>query len=159
MLDDILTLAENLEHRHSIDPFSNAYWASPKPKASAGNESSTASASTSASATNFSHVSASSAVQDARANPMAPPPAPSDAFQALTPGAAAPAGTKKSQQPLPLDMQQKLKDLVRSMPTLSKVGVIELFAANNPKCPRSQIKTSFDAIFEKSGKVFKVRGE
>jgi chromatin assembly factor 1 subunit A len=89
---------------------------------------------------------------------MAPPPAPSDAFQALNPGAAA-AGTKKSQQPLPLDMQQKLKDLVRSMPTLSKVGVIELFAANHAGCPRSQIKTSFDALFEKSGKVFKVKGE
>lgn len=56
-------------------------------------------------------------------------------------------------------MQQKLKDLVRSMPTLSKVGVIELFTASHPGCPRSQIKTSFEAIFEKSGKVFKVKGE
>jgi chromatin assembly factor 1 subunit A len=56
-------------------------------------------------------------------------------------------------------MQQKLKDLVRSMPNLSKVGVIELFAASNPGCSRAQIKTSFDALFEKAGKVFKVRGE
>jgi chromatin assembly factor 1 subunit A len=88
---------------------------------------------------------------------MAPPPAPSDAFKALNP-AATPAGTKKSQQPLPLDMQQKLKDLVRDMPKLSKVGVIELFAAQNQGCSKSQVKTSFDALFEKSGKVFKVRG-
>jgi len=90
---------------------------------------------------------------------MAPPPAPSDAFQALHPGSAAAASTKKSQQPLPLDMQQKLKDLVRAMPTLSKVGVIELFAASNAGCSRGQIKTSFETLFEKSGKVFKVRGE
>lgn len=88
---------------------------------------------------------------------MAPPPAPSDAFQALNnPNAT---GAKKSQQPLPLDMQQKLKDLVRSMPTLSKVGVIELFAASNTGCSRNQIKTSFEALFEKSGKVFKIKGE
>jgi chromatin assembly factor 1 subunit A len=56
-------------------------------------------------------------------------------------------------------MQQKLKDLVHDHPKLSKVGVIELFAAQNQGCPRSQVKTSFDALFEKSGKVFKVRGE
>jgi chromatin assembly factor 1 subunit A len=90
---------------------------------------------------------------------MAPPPPPSDAFQALNTTSGPAAATKKSQHPLPLDMQQKLKDLVRSFPTLSKVGVIELFAANNSGCSRSQIKTSFEALFEKSGKVFKVRGE
>lgn len=56
-------------------------------------------------------------------------------------------------------MQEKLKDIVRSMPTLSKIGVIEVFAAQNPGCPRGQIKTSFDALFEKSGKGFKVKGE
>ncbi|KAK4157606.1 chromatin assembly factor 1 subunit A-domain-containing protein [Chaetomidium leptoderma] len=149
-------ILEPLEHRHSIDPFSSAYWETPKSKASTGNESSAASASTSTPATTASLLPASSSAQDARTNPMAPPPAPSDAFQALNPGSA---GTKKSQQPLPLDMQQKLKDLVRSMPNLSKVGVIELFAASNVGCPRAQIKTSFDALFEKSGKVFKVKGE
>jgi chromatin assembly factor 1 subunit A len=104
---------------------------------------------------------------------MAPPPAPSDAFQALSnsagssatattataPTAAASGGTKKSQQPLPLDLQQKLKDLVRSKPNLSKLGVIELFAADHPGRPRGQIKTSFDALFEKAGKGYKVRGE
>ncbi|EAQ90541.1 hypothetical protein CHGG_02476 [Chaetomium globosum CBS 148.51] len=147
---------EPLEHHHSIDPFSTSYWESPKPKAGTSNEPSAASASTSTPATTAS--TSSSSAQDARANPMAPPPAPADAFQALNPGAAA-AGSKKSQQPLPLDMQQKLKDLVRSMPNLSKVGVIELFAASHAGCSRNQIKTSFDAIFEKSGKVFKVKGE
>jgi chromatin assembly factor 1 subunit A len=56
-------------------------------------------------------------------------------------------------------MQEELKALVRNMPTLSKVGVIELFAAQHPKHSRAQIKTSFETIFEKSGKTFKVRGE
>ncbi|KAH6626257.1 chromatin assembly factor 1 subunit A-domain-containing protein [Chaetomium sp. MPI-SDFR-AT-0129] len=150
---------EPLEQHHSIDPFSTGYWETPKTKPSAGNEPSAASASTPASiSASATSVSASlSSAQDGRANPMAPPPAPADAFQALNnPNAT---GAKKSQQPLPLDMQQKLKDLVRSMPTLSKVGVIELFAASNPGCSRNQIKTSFEALFEKSGKVFKVKGE
>ncbi|SPQ21796.1 7bddde76-29d0-483f-b971-fb44e71351cd [Thermothielavioides terrestris] len=143
-------ILESLKHHHSIDPFSGAYWESAKPKAGTGSEASAASASTSATGP---HLAASGSTQDARPSPMAPPPAPSDAFKALNPG------TKKPQQPLPLEMQQELKDLVRSMPTLSKVGVIELFAAKHPGCPRAQIKTSFDALFEKSGKVFKVKGE
>jgi chromatin assembly factor 1 subunit A len=79
-------------------------------------------------------------------------------LKALTTGAGA-AGTKKSQQPLPLEMQEKLKDLVREMPKLSKLGVIELFAANNPGCAKGQIKASFDVLFEKSGRGFKVKGE
>ena len=146
---------EPLEHRHSIDPFSTAYWKPPKPKATAGNESLAASGSTSTSATT---AGASSSAQDARANAMAPPPAPSDAFQALNSAAGA-TGNKKSQQPLPPDMQQKLKDLVRAMPNLSKVGIIELFASNNASCLRGQIKTSFDALLEKSGRGWKVRGD
>ncbi|KAK4103995.1 hypothetical protein N658DRAFT_443705 [Parathielavia hyrcaniae] len=147
-------ILEPLEHHHSIDPFSTAYWDPPKPKASAANEASAASATT---ASSHHPPGSTSATQDARANPMAPPPVPSDAFQAL--GASGPPGAKKAQQPLPADMQEKLKDLVRSMPNLSKVGVIELFAASNPGCSRGQIKTSFDALFEKVGKVFKVKGE
>jgi len=146
-------LAESLEHHHSIDPFSTAYWETPKTKVAAGNEPSAAPTSA--------PTSSSSAQDSVRTSAMAPPPAPSDAFQALNSAAsaAAPTGTKKSQHPLPDELQQKLKDLVRSMPTLSKVGVIELFAANNPGCSKGQIKTSFDALFEKSGKVFKVKGE
>ncbi|KAL2179075.1 chromatin assembly factor 1 subunit A-domain-containing protein [Thermothelomyces heterothallicus CBS 202.75] len=146
---------QSLEHDHSIDPFSTAYWETSKTKAN-GNAPPTGSTS----GTTASNPS-SSAQDNARGKPMAPPPAPSDAFQALNSGAsaAAPAGNKKSQHPLPPDMQQKLKDLVRSMPTLSKIGVIEFFAANNPGCSKGQIKTSFDALFEKSGKGFKVKGE
>ncbi|KAL2197457.1 chromatin assembly factor 1 subunit A-domain-containing protein [Corynascus similis CBS 632.67] len=144
---------QSLEHHHSIDPFSTAYWETPKTKVAAGNEPSAAPTSA--------PTSSSLAQDNVRASAMAPPPAPSDAFQALNSAAsaAAPTGTKKSQHPLPDELQQKLKDLVRSMPTLSKVGVIELFAANNPGCSKGQIKTSFDALFEKSGKVFKVKGE
>ena len=86
---------------------------------------------------------------------MAPPPVPaaSHAFQALTQRNTA----KKSDQPLADDMQEKLKKLLQDMPTLSKLGVIELFAAQNPKCVRAQIKTAFEALTEKAGKTWKLK--
>ncbi|KAJ4306440.1 hypothetical protein N0V88_001241 [Collariella sp. IMI 366227] len=148
-------ILDSLEHHNSIDPFSTSYWEPPKSKSTGpGNEPSTTSkpAFTSTSTT-------TTPASSNPTNPMAPPP-PSDAFQALGITSTSTAGgTKKSQQPLPPDMQEKLKDLVRMMPTLSKVGVIELFAAQNPGCVRAQIKNSFDALFEKAGKEFKLRGE
>ncbi|KAL2157589.1 hypothetical protein VTH06DRAFT_5967 [Thermothelomyces fergusii] len=161
---------QSLETDHSIDPFSTAYWETSKtktagnapPPTGTGTGTGSTSGGTPASALSSSSSSSSSSAQDGgRGKPTAAPSAPSDAFQALSSAASAagPAGSKKSQHPLPPDMQQKLKDLVRSMPTLSRIGVIELFAANNPGCPKGQIKTSFDALFEKSGKGFKLRGE
>lgn len=143
--------AESLDNNDSIDPFSTAYWAPPPPKPKATTIDPAATTSTT-STTNPTSTSTSST----KDGTMPPPPAPTDAFQALNP--ATTTGGKKA-QPLPPDMQEKLKALVLSMPTLSKVGVIELFAAQNMKCPRSQIKTSFEALFEKDGKVFKLRGE
>lgn len=56
-------------------------------------------------------------------------------------------------------MQEALKELVASRPTLSKVGVIEWFASEHPDCSKTQIKLSFAALFEKSGKVFRVKAE
>ncbi|KAL2019639.1 hypothetical protein VTK56DRAFT_9454 [Thermocarpiscus australiensis] len=154
---------ESLEQHHDIDPFSTAYWETPKSKSGPGNGTSTAPASTSTSAsvsvsacaTKASLPTASNSVQDSSANPMAPPPPPSDAVKVIN---QATGGSKKAQQPLPPDMQEKLKALVLSMPKLSKLGVIELFAAENPGCSRPQIKSSFEALFEKSGKVFKLKG-
>lgn len=143
--------AESLQHHGSIDPFSTAYWETPKSKNNAGNDTSSAAAATSA--TTASGSGASNPGQAPRSTPAV---APSDAFQALNQG---PAGTKKSQQPLPPDKQEKLKELVRSMPKLSKVGVIELFASEHQECSKAQIRMSFDALFEKSGKGFKVKGE
>ncbi|KAK3902918.1 chromatin assembly factor 1 subunit rlf2 [Staphylotrichum tortipilum] len=144
-------ILESLDSNDSINPFSTAYWTPPpaKPKPATATEPSiTTSTSTTAS------TSASSTAKDCT---MAPPPAPTDAFQALNPATA--ASGKKAAQPLPPDLQEKLKELVLSRPTLSKVGVIEWFAAENEKkCTRGQIKVSFEALFEKDGKVFKLRG-
>ena len=86
---------------------------------------------------------------------MAPPPAPTDAFNAMT--GAGSAG-KKQVQGLPPDMLEKLKDLVRKNPKLSKTGVIELFKSQTD-CPRNQIVASFDAITEKVSKIRKVKGD
>ncbi|GAB1314214.1 Chromatin assembly factor 1 subunit A-domain-containing protein [Madurella fahalii] len=148
-------ILESLEHHHSIDPFSTAYWEAPKPKTAA--ESEKSSASTSAAAGHG--PTSSKSIQDARGNKTAPSTTPSDAFQALNPGSGGGGGVKKSQQPLPPDLQEALKNIVRRMPNLSKIGVIEFFAADHPKCSRAQIKSSFDNLFEKAGKGFKVKGE
>ncbi|KAL2266443.1 hypothetical protein VTJ83DRAFT_5795 [Remersonia thermophila] len=138
-------MLETLEHHHSIDPFSTAYWPSPKSKASA-------SASAPAGPT-----ASSGTAQEAAASA----PAPSDAFQALSSGASvAEKGSKKAVQPLPPDMQEKLKGVHHEYPTLTKAGVIELFAAQNPGCSKARIKATFDVVFEMTGKkTFKIRGE
>ncbi|KAK4169088.1 chromatin assembly factor 1 subunit rlf2 [Cladorrhinum sp. PSN259] len=137
-----------LEHHHGIDPFSTAYWECPKAEAKPAIASSTApaAASDSAAGTKVGSVRSIS-------NPMPPPSAPSDAFQALT------GRPKKSQTLLPVEYQEKLKDLVRAKPTLSKVGVIELFVAEHPSLVKGQVKNSFDALIVKNGKEHKVKGE
>jgi chromatin assembly factor 1 subunit A len=146
---------EPLEHHHSIDPFSTAYWA-PPPKSKA-DAKSTKSAAISSADLATSVPAASKPSKDARGNLVTPNL--SDAFQALTHGAPPVAAPKKSQQLLPPAMQEALKELVTSRPTLSKVGVVEWFASEHPECSKTQIKVSFAAMFEKSGKVFKVKGE
>ncbi|KAL1841450.1 hypothetical protein VTJ49DRAFT_7065 [Mycothermus thermophilus] len=137
-------ILEPLEHHHSIDPFSTAYWSSPKSKTS-----------TSPSAPRT--TTAPGTAQEARA----PAPAPADAFQALNPAASATEkGTKKPVQPLPPDMQEKLKEVHRENRALSKAGVIEVFAANNPGYPKARIRATFEVVFEMTGKQrFKIKGE
>ncbi|KXX76543.1 Chromatin assembly factor 1 subunit rlf2 [Madurella mycetomatis] len=148
-------ILESLEHHHSIDPFSTAYWEAPKPKTAAETEKS----SVCTPAATGQGLASSKSTQDARGNKAALSAAPSDAFQALNPGSEGSGSMKKSQQPLPPDLQEALKGIVRRMPNLSKIGVIEFFAADHPKCSKAQIKSSFDSLFEKAGKGFKVKGE
>ncbi|KAH8879639.1 hypothetical protein GQ53DRAFT_28378 [Thozetella sp. PMI_491] len=142
---------ESLRHHQGIDPFSTEYWEPGKTATttSAGNDTATPSAKPSdvpSTATNPS---------TAPSAPMAPPPAPTDAFHALTAGNAG----KKAKTGLPPDLLEKLKELVRQNPKLSKMGVIELFKSQN-KCPRAQIVISFDAITEKvTGKIRKIKGD
>ena len=88
---------------------------------------------------------------------MAPPPAPTDAFNALR---GSGTGGRRTQQGLPADLLAKLKDLVRTNPTLSKVGVIELFSAQTSNCTKAQIRVSFEAVVEKGpGRTWKIKGD
>ncbi|KAK0670458.1 putative chromatin assembly complex, subunit p90 [Cercophora samala] len=145
-------ILDKLEHHHSIDPFSTAYWETPKPaKSETGNQkSSTAakSAKSSSAADSSLKPKQQSANQTSRTSPT-------DAFQALNAG----TGKKKSQQPLPLDLQEKLKALVRERPTLSKVGVIELFMDINDNCNKNQVKNAYSELIVRVGKEHKVKGE
>lgn len=85
---------------------------------------------------------------------MAPPPVPSDAFQALT----AKNTEKKPAQKLPADALAELKELLRSKPNLSKVGIVEVFAANHmKKFPKTQIKAAVEDLTEKAGKGWKLK--
>ncbi|KAK4225030.1 chromatin assembly factor 1 subunit rlf2 [Podospora fimiseda] len=140
---------DKLEHRHSIDPFSTAYWECPKIKS----EPVAASSTTLVPISDKQTTGVKGGSVRSISNPMAPPSGPSDAFSAIT------GRPKKSQTLLPVEYQEKLKDLVRSKPTLSKVGVIELFAAEHPSLVKAQVKNSFDALIVKNGKENKVKGE
>lgn len=85
---------------------------------------------------------------------MAPPPVPADAFHALT----SKTTEKKPAQKLPADAQEELKDLLRSKPDLSKVGIVEVFFANHKKkYPKTQIKATFEEMTEKAGKGWKLK--
>ncbi|KAK3325565.1 chromatin assembly factor 1 subunit A-domain-containing protein [Apodospora peruviana] len=156
-------ILESLDHHSGINPFSNEYWAPQlrlKPVA-AGNETSNKTtiipSALSVSPRGSSKITTTSS-ESRIINPMAPPPVPpADAFQALTPKNS--DGAKKPPQLLPADLQEELKFLLRSKPTLSKVGIVELFHSDH-KCPRAQIKASFDALTEKVAKgVWKLKQE
>ncbi|KAK4670114.1 uncharacterized protein QC763_208810 [Podospora pseudopauciseta] len=145
-------ILDKLEHHHSVDPFSAAYWETSKPaKSETGNQKSSAAAK----ATKSSSGSNSSPKTKKQSATQASCTAPTDAFQALN------AGTrkKKSDQPLPPDLQEKLKALVRERPTLSKVGVIELFMDNNANCSKKQIQNAYSELIVRVGREHKVKGE
>jgi hypothetical protein len=88
---------------------------------------------------------------------MPPPPAPVDAFQALSSSATAPGAPKKSVT-LPADMMEKLKELLVANPLLSRVGTIELFNSQHTKCSKAAIKAALDLVAEKAGKSWKLKG-
>jgi len=149
-----VSVIETLDHHSGINPFSDEYWAPPpKPKAIACVDvvATSTSVPTSVAAHNACSKPNSS---DAKTTAMAPPPVPSDAFQALAPKST---DAKKTPQALPAALQEELRALLCSMPNLSKVGVVEVFASNHAKCPKAQIKASFDALTEKSGKTWKLK--
>ncbi|KAK3359868.1 chromatin assembly factor 1 subunit A-domain-containing protein [Lasiosphaeria hispida] len=135
-------ILESPDHHSGIDPFSDLYW-----KPAAGNEPSTASASASASeSAPVTIASCLPATSNTVPSPMGSS-ATSNGPKTLTQGTA---GTKKLQQPLHSDMHNKLLSLMKTKPTLSKIGIIELFASEE-KCPRAQIKVSFDLLTTHAG--------
>lgn len=151
------TFPEPLEHHHGIDPFSTAYWETPKSNPSAGTD-----ATTTASIYPSRIPSTSSTTATAQPKARTPSVSPSDAFLALgttPPTTATTTMGRKPAQPLTPEQLEALKDLVRSKPNYSKLGVIEVFAAEHPSCSRARVKAAFDVLFEKKGKGFKVRGE
>ncbi|OIW30273.1 hypothetical protein CONLIGDRAFT_681048 [Coniochaeta ligniaria NRRL 30616] len=121
-------ILDTLDHHSNIDPFSTEYWEPVKPAPTTA---------TLAPPTGTTTKSDSKAM---------PPPAPTDAFKAL--GTAAPAKKTPALQP---EMIQKLKEMVRGKPGLSKVGIVELFNSEN-KVPKAAIKITIDMIAEKKGK-------
>lgn len=86
---------------------------------------------------------------------MAPPPAPTDAFQALA-GLAA-AAPKKSTAVLTPDLQEKLKVLVMANPLLSRVGTIELFSSQHDGCSKAAIKATLELVAEKVAKSWRLK--
>ena len=145
---------DTLDHHSAIDPFSNAYWQPPKPKNVAGPNELSAVASTVTPSLSVTPADSGVASQPVA---MAPPPAPADAFQAL---GQLSAGGKKAVQQLSGDLQEELKNCIRSNPNLSKVGIIELFSSqSSKKCTKAQVKSCFELVTEKSGKVYKVKGD
>ncbi|KAK0719902.1 chromatin assembly factor 1 subunit A-domain-containing protein [Lasiosphaeris hirsuta] len=131
-------ILESLDHHSGIDPFSDLYW-----KSAADNEPSTASESAPATIAGSCLLAASNIVP----NPMASSST-TNGPKALTQGIAA---GKKSPMPLPREMHDKLINLMKTKPALSKVGIIELFASEE-KCSKIQIKASFDLLAESTGK-------
>ncbi|KAM7197990.1 chromatin assembly factor 1 subunit rlf2 [Rhypophila sp. PSN 637] len=147
-------IPEHLEKHASIDPWSGEYFL---PRGKDKSESKAPSANQLSSSTPAAQIVPSAgAAQSATGNTnMAPPPVPSDAFQALN----SKATDKKPAQKLPADAQEELKDFLRLKPDLSKVGVIEVFHANHKKkFPKTQIKASFEDLTEKAGKHWRLKG-
>ena len=89
---------------------------------------------------------------------MAPPPAPADAFQALTASAAAAAALKKAPATLTPELQEKLKVMVMANPLLSRVGTIELFSSQHDGCSKAAIKATLELVAEKVAKSWKLKG-
>jgi chromatin assembly factor 1 subunit A len=128
--------AGSLDHHNGIDPFSSSYW---EPK-----------------------VLVPPAVEVHNAPAMAPPPAPTDAFQAISTQAAQAKpgrGRKLQAANLSPEMVQLLKDLVVSNPSLTKAGTVDLFHSQHSTsgCTRAQIQKSLASIAERSGKVWKLK--
>ncbi|KAK0651692.1 chromatin assembly factor 1 subunit A-domain-containing protein [Cercophora newfieldiana] len=129
-------ILETLPHHHSIDPFSSSYWEPEPIKAETAKPQSTSATSTSP-----------------RAKPTDSANKPANARLALGQTGSTTtrkvSNTKKAAKPsgpLPPDLHSKLKEFMRKHSAISKVGLIEFFAAENPGCTRPAVKASFELL-------------
>ncbi|KAG8159054.1 hypothetical protein KVR01_011497 [Diaporthe batatas] len=125
----------NLKHHHSVDPFSDQYWAQ-EPKAT--------STKTSAHGT---------AEKAADSGAMAPPPVPSSAFAALgTSCAAAVSNAPAPQDLVPAAQLDSFKAAVLEFSFLPKQAMVATLKKKLDSCTMAQIKATLDHVAEKPKK-------
>ncbi|KLU91391.1 hypothetical protein MAPG_09911 [Magnaporthiopsis poae ATCC 64411] len=124
----------DLDHHHSIDPFATHYW-EPEVKA--------APASTSLHPSTAGSMKPPAPVSSTPANPT-------NAFAAISQGAAASSAGKKV--PLvPPENVEAFKRAILKYPKLSKLGLVEVLSSEFDKCTKAQVKNSVETMAERSG--------
>jgi chromatin assembly factor 1 subunit A len=83
---------------------------------------------------------------------MAPPPAPADAFAALSSSGAAKPGPAKKSGGVPVEVLSDFKQAILQNARVSRLGIIEVLSSQFPRCTKNQIKTSLDAVAEVNGR-------
>jgi len=125
--------AESLSHHRSVDPFSSSYW-EPEP---------TNAEDAKAKVTSAASTSPRTKLKDAAPKPV-------NALLVLTGSATSrKASNTKKADPLAPDLHAKLKEFMRNHPAISKMSLIDFFAAENKEnkgCTRLAVKTSFELL-------------
>lgn len=127
----------NLEHHHSIDPFSADYWA-PEPKAIAPK----------AAAPQGSGIKSATIT-------MPPPPVPASPFSALGAGAGAAAAVPQIPKPQDLvkaDRMDEFKAIVVEFNFLAKAALVSTLKKKLGNCSLPEIKATLDYVAEKPSK-------
>ena len=134
-----LPCLSDLDHHSEIDPFSTKYWEPEVAPTTRDRKPLTAGASN----------------DTAGSTPaMAPPPAPADAFAALT-SAATKADAKKAL--MPAELLDDFKKVILDFSELTKVGVIEVLSSKFPKCTKNQVRNSLEEVAERVNKVWRLK--
>lgn len=82
---------------------------------------------------------------------MAPPgSAPADAFAAMT-VTASDSGSEKRPALVPARTMDNFKRTILEVPTLSKLGIVELMCAKLPGVTKNQVRNTLDVVAEQTG--------
>ncbi|KUI71072.1 Chromatin assembly factor 1 subunit rlf2 [Cytospora mali] len=134
----------NLEHHHSVDPFSTEYWA-PEPRAVAP-KAAAPKAPAVASKTQGSGVKTASVT-------MPPPPIPASPFSMLGAGSAAVAPqTSVPQDLIKAERMDEFKAIVVEFNFLAKAALISTLKKKLGNCSLPEIKATLDYVAEKPSK-------